>query len=225
MNLPKLFQALLLAAMVVILSSCRIEWTETPAPTPTLTATATATLMPTPTETPTPAPTETPTPTVTPVATQSLSLIADSLLPAAQGFEVTEATAYDPYKAGIHPIVFISANDQEEWNDNLPEAWRPSSVGQAELVAVLRFINVQAEERRYKIGGAGGGFADIYSYRVDTEILLREAKSGNLIASTIFRGGPAPSLKHRLPAGTQALYGNIVAYQIIELWLKNYVEK
>ncbi len=214
-------QLILFVILATLLVSCG-EPAILPTPTVTLLPTLTPTLTPIP-PTETPLPTATSTLTPTPIPTQSLSLISDALLPAAQGMEVAEAAVYDPYKAGIHPIVFIAANDQKWWNNNLPESWRPSNVSQVELVAVLRFINDQIEAQRYRM--SGGGLVTVRSYRVDTEVMLREARTGNLIATTLFRGGPSPALPHKIPAGTQAFYGDIVAYEIVELWLKDYVEK
>ncbi|MFZ5856503.1 MAG: hypothetical protein ACOYZ6_06705 [Chloroflexota bacterium] len=192
-----------------------------PTPTPLPTLTSTSTPIP-PTETPTP--TDTPTPTITPVPTQSLDDILEALMPAAQGSEVAEAAAYDLSKPGIHPIVFIAAKDQDDWNESLPVEWKPSNVNQAELVAVVRYINVQTDVRRYRTPGTTGGNVYVRTYRVDTEVLLREARTGNLIATTTFKGEPAPNLPDRLPAGTTALYGIPVPFGTIQLWLKDYVE-
>ena len=190
-----------------------------PTPTPLPTLTLTATPIP-PTDTP--VPTDTPTPTVTPVPTQSLDDILEALMPAAQGSEVAEAAAYDLSKPGIHPIVFIAAKDQDGWNESLPVEWQPSNVSQVELVAVVRIIYVIFGADRYNV--PGGGYVIVKTYRVDTEILLREAKTGRLITSTIFKGGPVPTLKPRLPAGTTNLYGDPVPFGTIQLWLKDYVE-
>jgi hypothetical protein len=192
-----------------------------PTPTPLPTLTSTSTPIP-PTETP--VPTDTPTPTFTPVPTQSLDEIIEAVMPAAEGNEVAEAAAYDLSKPGIHPIVFIAAKDQDDWNESLPVEWRPTHVSQAELVAVIRLVYMKFAVQRYRTPGAAGGGVFVRAYRVDTEVLLREAKTGNLIATTIFKGGPAPALPDRLPAGTTALYGDLVPFGTIQLWLKDYVE-
>jgi hypothetical protein len=195
-------------------------------PTPSLTPSPT---QPPPTSTPippteTPAPTDTPTPTFTPVPTQSLDEILVALMPAAQGSEVAEAAAYDLGKPGIHPIVFIAAKDQSGWNESLPVEWRPSNVSQAELVAVVRLIYMNFAVQRYRTPGVTGGMVTVVSYRVDTEILLREAKTGDLITTIVFKGGAAPALPNRLPSGTTALYGDPAPFGNIQLWLKDYVE-
>ena len=145
-------------------------------------------------------------------------------MPAAEGSEVTEAAAYDLSKPGIHPIVFISAKDQDDWNESLPVEWRPTHVSQAELVAVIRLINIVVEGKFYRTPGIVGGGVFVRAYRVDTEILLREAKTGKLITTITFKGGPSPNLPNRLRAGTTALYGDPVPFGTIQLWLKDYVE-
>lgn len=209
-------------ALVATMSSCRIEWTETPAPTPMPTATATLTLTPTPTETPTPAPTETSTPTITPAPTQSISSIAYALAPVAQGTGVPEAAVYDPNKPGIHPIFVIALEEQSEWNKNLPEGWRPSDVSQTELVAVIRLNKMFLEGRRVSIHGSGD--VVLGRYRNDTEIWLREGRTGKQIAHMVFEGEEPPTFPDRLKSYA-ALIGPAVPFEVVHLWLQEFVEK
>ena len=222
MKLTKFFQTLLLVAMVVTMSSCRIEWTETPAPTPTLTATATATLTPTPTETPTPAPTETSTPTITPVPTQSISAIASALQLVTQGTGVPEAAAYDPTKTGIHPIFVIASEEQSEWNKNLPEEWRSFSVGQTELVAVVQINSVLLEWERFYIGRYSHVF--LGRFRTDTEVWLRAAQTGEQVAYMVFPGEEPPGFPSQVRPN-MVLTGPAVPFEIVHLWLQEFVEK
>ncbi len=215
-------QLVLLIALAVSVSGCRIEWTETPAPTPTLTATATATLTPTPTETPTPAPTETSTPTFTPVPTQSISGIANALQPVTQEEGVPEAAAYDPTKPGVHPIFVIATEEQSEWNKNLPEGWRSFSVGQTELVAVVRLNKVLLGTERYYIPHYGD--ITLGRFRTDTEIWLRAARTGEQVAHTVFQGEEPPGFPGRIKSN-MVLTGPAVPFEIVHLWLQEFVEK
>lgn len=175
-----------------------------------------------------PPPTDTPVPTVVPTftaaPTQSVSTIVDMLRPAAEGRAVSDAAAYDPKKSGVHPIIVFSADKDivDEWNAELPAAWRAQNVSLAELVAVVTNRNVQIERGHYFGSGVS---LYIYRIRIDTEVILREAKTGYTVASQVFQGGEPPSLKSRFPVGTTAVYGTLVPYEIVELWLKSFVEK
>jgi hypothetical protein len=214
-KLSHLFGLVVLAALILGCTPMISPPTPTPSPT-----------QPLPTSTPitptnTPAPTDTPAPTLTftPVPTQSLSSMIQALIPATLGNGVADAAAYDPSKPGTHPIIVISATDQVGWNDSLPESWQPSNVGQVELVAVLNNSKTQIDVKEYLRVGF------IRSYRIDTEVVLREAKTGKMLALTVFQGDNPPPLAHQLPAGTQALYGATVQYQTVQLWLQSFIEK
>ncbi len=193
-------------------------------PTPTFTPTFTPTNTPLPTFTPTQTNTPLPTftPTLTPVPEQPFAEIVAALKPASEGKGVPEAAAYDQSKPGIHPIVFFSSKDQEGWNNSLPVSWRPLHVSQAELVALVRYNNVEVEKARYI--GKGTGIFYVSRMRVDTEVILREAQTGMSIVSNTFRGGEPPKLPPSLPIGTTAVYGPSVAYETVLAWLKPYVE-
>lgn len=214
-----------LVVMAALLANCgTMASPPTPSPTqppPTLTPIP-STETPVPTDTPTSVPTD----TATAAPTQSLHSIIDALLSVASGSGVIEAAAYDPNKKGSHPIIIISSKDQDGWNKSLPAFWRPLYVNQVELVAALNYPQTQIEVQRY-LGAASstnkGGF--IRSYRVDTEVILREAQTGKLVAQTTFLGGNPPPLPKQLPAGTQAIYGSLTDYQTVQLWLKEFVER
>lgn len=180
------------------------------------------------TDTPLPPPTDTPVPTVAPtftaVATQSISTMLEVLRAAAEGRPVSDAASYDPRVSGIHPIIIFSADQDivDEWNAELPEAWRAQSVGLAELVAVVTNQQVQVDRGHYFGKGVS---LYIYSYRTDTEVILRETRTGETVASNLFKGGDPPALVSHYPVGTTAVYGTLVPYEIVELWLKAFVEK
>jgi hypothetical protein len=215
-------QLVLLIALAVSVSGCRIEWTETPAPTPTLTATATATLTPTPTETPTPAPTATLTSTITPVPTQSIGAIANALMPVTQGIGVAEAGEYNINNPGVHQIILISTVDQSDWNKSLPDSWRSTHVSQTELVVVLQFNKIVLKTQSYFIYGIGKIF--LGRYRTDTEVWLREARTGKQIAYNVFLGAEPPPFPGRIRSD-MVLIGPPASSAELQVWLMPFVEK
>jgi hypothetical protein len=180
------------------------------------------------TDTPIPLPTDTPVPTIAPTftaaPTQSISTIVEALRDAAEGRGVSAAAVYDPKKSGVHPIVIFSASQEilDEWNAELPDAWRAQSVSLAELVAVVTNREVKLERAHY----FGKGISlYVWRIRTDTEVILREARTGDTVAAYTFPGGDPPTLKSSLPVGTTGLYGTLVPYETVELWLKSFVEK
>jgi hypothetical protein len=224
MHESKFVRLIGVAVLTAAILGCRV-FSGSPAAPPIPTQPPTFTSIP-PTDTPiptnTPIPTDTPVPTFTPAPAQSLETIIDAVELVAQGKGVKEAAPYKP-GPGVHPIVIIApAKEQVEWNTSLPAAWQPSNVSQVELVAVVRYINVEVEKARYI--GKGTGIVFVSRIRIDTEIILREAQTGQTVASTTFRGGEPPTLPKSLPIGTTALYGTSVAYETAQAWLKAYVE-
>jgi hypothetical protein len=148
--------------------------------------------------------------------------MVEVLRPAGQGVGVPEAAAYDPNKSGVHPIVIIATyEDNKLWNSYMPVSWRPMNVNQAELVALFLYSEVVVESVRVTRGGS------IFKnrIRVDTEIILREALTGKTIATTFFKGGEPPEFPPGHYRGITAYYGTKVAYETVELWLKEFVEK
>ena len=197
----------------------------TPVPTFTPTALATSTALPTATLTSTETPVPTITPTFTVVPTQSLSAMIEALKAAATGSGVSDAAPYDPTKSGVHPIIIFSASHEivDEWNAALPAAWRGQSVSMTELVAVVINHEIVVDRARYTAKGMGIFFLN--RIRTDTEVILREARTGQSVASFTFQGGDPPTLKSGYNQIITAVYGTLVPYETVELWLKSFVEK
>jgi hypothetical protein len=215
-GLPRFFGFIVLATLLTGCGVIAEPPTPTPLPSPTQPP-PTETLTP-PTSTPTP--TDTPAPTATPVPTQSIDVIVNHLKPVVEGTGVPEAAAYDPDKPGIHPVIFISPIHQGLYDVSLPKTWIPVNIGQTELVAAIRFNDVLLETRNYIYRAIG----KVGRYRVDTEVSLREARTGNLIAATTFSGSVPPPFPGMLKAYT-ILKGATASPDIIVTWLKSYVEK
>jgi hypothetical protein len=131
---------------------------------------------------------------------------------------------YDPNESGIHPIVIIAPDDElEEWNTHIPDSWRPLNVSQTELVALVTYKEVTLERQRYF---ASGDNIYVSRIRIDSEITVREAKTGRTVSSIVFEGGDPPSLPgHFSSRPPSAFYGTSVAYETAILWLKEFVEK
>ena len=225
-GLPRLFLLIIMAVMIL---GCGIVLTDPPTPTPVPMASPMITPIP-PTITPippteTPIPTDTPAPTPTPASTQSISTIVEALRAAAEGRRVSDAAPYDPKKSGVHPIIIFSASKEivDEWNAELPDAWRGQSVSLTELVAVVVNHEIVVERARYTAKGMGIFFLN--QIRTDTEVILREAQTGITVAAATFPGGDPPTLKSGYDQIITAVYGTLVPYETVALWLQSFVEK
>jgi hypothetical protein len=150
--------------------------------------------------------------------------IVDALILVIQGFGADDAAAYDPMKPGIHPIVIISPVKQIEWNQSLPEEWRPSSVNNTELVAVLKFTNVLVELRYFYIYRYGD--AESKRYRRDSEVWLFEAKTGKQVGYMLFTGDEPPSFPgQKMTFDDTTIIGQPVSATVLQQWLYPFVEK
>lgn len=213
-----LFWLFVLAVLILGCGVMASPPTPTPIPSPT---------QPPPTATPvpptsTPLPTDTPTPTVTPAPTQSIASLANELMPVTLGEGVEEAAAYDPGKAGIHKVIIITVVDQSDWNRSLPESWQPLRVSETELVAVFKFNEVLLEWQTFLVRGIGKVY--LGRWRIDTEVWLREASTGKQLGYILFKGEEPPPFPGRITSNT-VLTGPTVPSEIIQLWMKDYVEK
>ena len=212
------FWLVVVAALILGCGGLTNSPTPTPLPSPTSTQPP-----PTPTSIP---PTETPVPTdtPTPVPTQSLSSMIEALAAVAQGSGVADAAAYEKSKAGIHPIVVLAPEDEvEDWNWELPTSWQPLYVSQTELVALVKYRDVELNKTRYK--GSGSGWIYVTRVRIDTVVTLFEARTGATVDTKTFTGVEPVGFPPTLPSGTQYLYGETVPHETVVDWLKPFVSK
>ena len=228
MQKARLTRLVWLVVLAALLASCgTMASPPTPSPTqppPTLTP-----IPPTETPVPTDTPTSVPTDTTTPVPTQSLSLMIEIFTAVTKGDGVPDAAAYDPQKLGIHPVIIISPSKElEQWNSNLPVSWRPSNVSQTELVAQTFYQEVIIETECRRSGFISGCFV-LTRVRYDTIIILREARTGTTVTTTVFQGGNPPPILDGTPQNMQKMRGYYngtkVAYDTVELWLREFIEK
>jgi len=216
--LPRL---LALAALTASTLGCAIEWTDPPTPTPVPTATFTATPIP-PTDTP--VPTSTPTETPSPVPTQSRSSLIEALAQVKNGGAASEAAAYEKSKSGVHPIFILAPDDEvDAWNQELPYSWQPGFLNKVELVASIRYLEVKLNTTRYRNPGESG-WIFVTRYRLDTLVEVFEAQTGEKIDSKTFPGADPMPFPPYLASGTTSLYGNKADHDVIEDWLKEFVE-
>lgn len=137
------------------------------------------------------------------------------------GKGVLDAAVYDKNKLGIHPIILITQiDDVDEWNSKLPATWRPLNVSQTELVAQIAYQDVVVETNLQWFKKAG--YVRFYRIRVNLDVVLREARTGEIIASAFFTGGDPP--RFPMYPEHQAYYGDGVPYEVLMTWLKLYVE-
>ena len=148
----------------------------------------------------------------------------EAFSPLSQGSGVSEAAAYDKSKSGTHPIVILAPEDDvEDWNLELPDSWRSVYVGRTELVAVIRYLQVDLNRTRYH--AYGGGTIYVTRARLDTEVKLYEAKTGTLVVEKVFEGTEPVGFPSSLPSGTQYVFGDKTSYQTVMDWLKEFVDK
>jgi len=89
---------------------------------------------------------------------------------------------------------------------------------------VLRLNRVMIQWIDYELPHLGRVF--LGRYRSDAEIWMREAQTGKLIAHTVFEGPvPPPLPKYNKIKVVRDVIGPPVSSEVIQLWLKEFVEK
>ncbi len=125
-----------------------------------------------------------------------------------QGWQ--DATPYNPTKAGIHPIIYYA-------NPLLPQEWQPSPLSSVELI-VCEQVTYQHVQTCFYTGGK------FYTRdRRQFDLTLREAKTGNIMATKTFYGSePDPCPPTTIFGGGST---GTINYDEINNWLKGYVVK
>lgn len=135
----------------------------------------------------------TPTPTaVPPTPTPDLAPILESVAPVAKGQGIPEAGSYNPDEVGPHNLLVLNADGSpHRWNESLPPQWKPSSLGEVELVAVIfPQTEIALDTELYSSGL-------VTRYRLVQDVEVREARTGNTIWKGTLKGnapGPFPKL-------------------------------
>lgn len=205
----------------------RVLPSDTPPPTPTSPPIDTPPPTFTPLPTSTPIPTDTPTPMVT-LSPSELAKILSVLVTEDRG--VPEAKEYDPNKPGPHRIVLLTAEGKlSDFQKSLPEKWRPSTIGETELVAILtRQQEVVASATYNNSGGACPGLPKtvvINRIRLNTFAVIKEAKTGKIVVSQLFKGSDPPSFGWSVKCvKASGFFGEPVPFTTIYQWLMGYVK-
>jgi hypothetical protein len=163
-------------------------------------------------------------------------VILAEMSPVCSGQGVAGAGRYDPNRDGIKPIVILSVYADgtgvtNPWSFELPGEWWPSSVANTELVACVgdpHSLLRPIPERSYEetctyvdpISRAPLFYLTRQGFVLDVKV--REALSGNLVATTVVEGaGPPPC-----PGQTSGTRGrhttvgdNVSVDQVIQ-WLR-----
>ena len=174
-----------------------------------------------------------PNPLASPTSTPDIPSIVSALSPVVSGQGVPDAAAYDPNKPGPHHVVLLATSGEayngctyydfsqdgncitdDDWNNLLPSDWLPSSVSETELVALIgpeREINLGSQA--YDIG------PDITAYRYEVDMEIREARTGQTLATFTFTGSDPLPFPEKAPVYLDRLEGSHFHYTDLENWL------
>ena len=107
-----------------------------------------------------------------------------------RGKAAPRAAAYSK-GPGIHPIACLTANGTvHEWNNQMPNEWRPGSLDEMELVLIVgpqRMIMVSQQQTWDKLGRPAG---TIKSYRAEVTVRVLAARTGQMVAQADFYSAP-----------------------------------
>ena len=157
-------------------------------------------------------PTKTPTPEITPTPeftpTPDLSSIFKAMAPVASGQGVPDAGEYNPDVPGPHRFIILDASGEPYfiWNDKLPPEWLPSSVSETELVVVV-------DRREVKLGSqAYTGGPSITRYRIEMDVQVREARTGEILMSRTLKGSEPGGFPQTAPKEQTRITGSGVFF-------------
>ncbi len=182
-----------------------------------LVATPTATAAATPTISPTATATATPTMTPTRVPLQD---IATGMMPVVEGQGIPEAGEYRPVELGPRKLIILTTSGMlHEWNSLVPTDWLPLSVEEVELVVLVGIEReIALGTQRYTLPG-GGEAPSITRYRFETDVEVREARTGGLLWNGTLRGSLPRPFPQTAPVGLTRLEGTHVDYSQLEAFL------
>lgn len=150
---------------------------------------------------------------------QKYERVASTMAPLATGTGVLNATIYHPDTAGPHPIVLLWGDGSNHpWNWELPRKWFPSAPSKTELVALLTREPSVAVETCYYVS------TTVTRYRNDLTVVVREARTGQILASNTFRGDAPMSCPGSIPMGQTRIDGSLVALELVVAWLCPFVQ-
>jgi hypothetical protein len=199
-----LFLALLLfSALGCGVQNLSAEQTPTRTPIPPEPSAVLPAKAPTPTPVPTSIP-STPTPDFSPI-----------MAPVINGEGIAEAAQYDPDGLGSHRLLVLTdSGSAHEWNELLPSSWVPLSSNEIDLVVlVYPEREIELDTHAY-IGGP-----PITRYRFETDVEVREARTGLALWEGTLKGSIPRSFPETAPVEKTRLEGDHVSFEDLEEWL------
>jgi len=144
-------------------------------------------------------------------------LLIDTFSTVSDGQGVPDAAEYIP-GPGLHPIIPLRLNGQRHtWTNKIPEGWRSENVSDTELVVLMSVqIEVAIEVVRY-VG------PDISRYQYHVDVVLRAAKTGEIIDSTTIYGTEPRECRQSEDYDLTELHGDKVPFSDLSDWLEPYV--
>jgi WD40 repeat protein len=148
--------------------------------------------------------------------TPDVASITSAVSPAAAGQTAPDAAVYNPDEPGPHPVVLLTAagTAYSDWNERLPAGWLPASANDTQLVVLI------GPEREFSLGSASYDIGpDITAYRYETDLELREACTGQTLATWTFQGSDPLPFPQTAPVDQTRLEGSHLRYTDLESWL------
>jgi hypothetical protein len=144
------------------------------------------------------------------------------------GQSVSQAAAYSQ-TSGVHPSVLGRGDAEGNWRvprDRLRPEWTPQTLPELELVVCMRIDEVLIESCPYTL--ENGRKASVERLKYQTNITLREAKTGVVVADTVLPGTmPAEcsgETRFEEDELTKKVYGVAAGIGQVSSWLQPYVE-
>ena len=144
------------------------------------------------------------------------------------GQAVSEEAAYSQ-TSGVHPVVLARGSAEGNWRvprDHLRPEWTPQTLPELELVACMQIDEVLIETCPYTLENSQK--ASIERLQYQTNVTLREAQTGVVIADTVLPGTiPAEcsnEIRFEKNELTKKVYGVAAGIGQVSSWLQPYVE-
>ena len=143
--------------------------------------------------------------------------LIDTFSTVCDGQGVPDAAEYIP-GPGLHPIILLDPTGQRHtWTNSIPEGWRSENVSDTELVVLVSYqIDVAIEVVHY----AG---PDITRYQYHVDVVLRAAKTGEIIESITIYGTEPRECRQTEDYDLTELHGDEVPFSDLSDWLEPYV--
>lgn len=136
--------------------------------------------------------------------------------PVREGIGVPQAASY---QGDIHPVVLLGSDgNKHEWSIHLPAEWLPVAVEQTQLVVFVGEEKGKIIETCHFYSGP-----DIKRYQYSLDVVLHEAKTGEIVASTTLHGSLPRGCRHSEDWSLTRLAGSTVSFEQLQEWLEEFV--